>query len=209
MTVLVIAPHPDDESIGVGATIRLHADRGDRVCVVFLTSGEAGLKQLPREQAWQVREGEAKSAAIILGTASSIFLRLPDWYLGDATLQAADLLRPVLEHESPAVIYVPHPRGVAPRSSSRCPDSPLCIGLDRKCVAGSPGLRDLDSLARARPCQGCVTSKMKQKVRAVRCYRSQLEGFRYDRAVLGLGIYRGALTIGCPFAEVFQVIGPH
>lgn len=39
--MLVIAPHPDDETIGVGATIAGLARRGTRVRVLFLTDGEA------------------------------------------------------------------------------------------------------------------------------------------------------------------------
>jgi len=43
---LVIAPHPDDESIGLRwGAICLHADRGHRVATVFLTSGECGLPE--------------------------------------------------------------------------------------------------------------------------------------------------------------------
>jgi len=37
--VLVLAAHPDDEVLGMGATIALHADRGDEVRVVCLTDG--------------------------------------------------------------------------------------------------------------------------------------------------------------------------
>jgi len=40
-SVVVVAPHPDDETIGVGATIAALARRGARVRMLFLTDGEA------------------------------------------------------------------------------------------------------------------------------------------------------------------------
>ena len=33
MNILVLAPHPDDESIGCGGTLCRHAAKGDRVMV--------------------------------------------------------------------------------------------------------------------------------------------------------------------------------
>src|SRR5688572_2608047 len=110
MNVVVIAPHPDDESIGCGGAICRHADAGDRVTAVFLTSGELGLKHLPREAAWQTREAEAKAAGKILGIAEMRFLRQPDWMLADVIHSAAAALAEVLTGERPELIYVPHPR---------------------------------------------------------------------------------------------------
>src|SRR5258708_20804530 len=101
MNVLVIAPHPDDESIGCGGTICLHTDRGDYVAAVFLTSGEFALSDLPREKAWVIREGEAQESADILGITSVTFLRRPDHYLGDGMQEEANDPRPLPDLSEP------------------------------------------------------------------------------------------------------------
>src|SRR6185503_17175277 len=108
MNVLIIAPHPDDETIGCGGALCLHRQRGERAVVVCLTSGELGLKHLRREKAWAVREKEAMAAAKILGVAAVHFLRQPDWMLGDHVQATVRALRPVLLAERPQLIYVPH-----------------------------------------------------------------------------------------------------
>src|SRR4051794_8637244 len=108
MNILVVAPHPDDEAIGCGGSICLHAGRGDRVATVFLTSGELGLKHLAREEAWRVREHEAEAAAAVLGISALSFLRLPDWGLSDRVNETAAELRPILDREQSSVIYLPH-----------------------------------------------------------------------------------------------------
>src|SRR6185369_9154168 len=109
MNVLVIAPHPDDETIGCGGSILLHVEQGDRVVAVFLTSGELGLKHLSPAEAWRIREGEARRAGRRLGLAALHFLRQPDWYLNKNTRKAAAALRPIIRNEAPRLIYLPHP----------------------------------------------------------------------------------------------------
>src|SRR4051812_35523670 len=104
MNVLIIAPHPDDESIGCGGTICLHAARGDRVAVGFLTSGELGLRDIPPVKAWSVREREAEKAAEILGIASLEFLRFADRHVGDHIQTAAEALKLVIAREEPQLI---------------------------------------------------------------------------------------------------------
>src|SRR5262249_34874728 len=53
-----------------------------------------------------------------------------------------------------------------------------------------------------------ISSVFPTKLRAVRCYRSQLESFRYDRAVRGLNQYRRCLAARCRYAEVFRYLAP-
>ena len=129
MNVLVIAPHPDDETIGCGGALCLHAKRGDRVVIAFLTSGELGLKLLPRQKAWTIREKEANAAAKILGVARIYFLRQPDWTLGDHIKMGARALRPVLLAVKPRLIYVPHEAEEHPDHQAAVPLLRLALKL--------------------------------------------------------------------------------
>lgn len=205
MNVLVLAPHPDDETIGCGGTLIHHVGRGDRVTAVFLTSGELGLKQLPLEEAWRVRESEALIAAEVLGLSAMHFLRCPDWFLGDHLVQAAALLRPIVTQEQPALIYVPHVLEWHPDHKASLPI--LRSALDphdaetlaiRAYEVWTP-LAEYDHVEE-------ITGSMTQKLRAVRCYASQLSELHYDRAVEGLNAYRGEMAARRPYAEVFATL---
>jgi N-acetylglucosamine malate deacetylase 1 len=209
MNIVVIAPHPDDESIGCGGTISIHTARGERVAVVFLTSGELGLKHLPAEEACRIRESEAAAAAQVLGVSALSFLRRPDWYVGDGVEEAAAALRPVLEREAPERVSLPHP-------GEWHPDHQASLPVLREALQGNglptPALRTYEVWTPLSEYDYVedITSTIAQKLRAVRCYRCQLALLRYDRAVRGLNQYRGALAAACPYAEVFQStsVGP-
>jgi N-acetylglucosamine malate deacetylase 1 len=203
MNVLVIAPHPDDESIGCGGTICLHTARGDHVAAVFLTSGELGLKNLPCEEARRIREREAEAAADVLGLATLEFLRLPDWYVGDNVPEAAVALTVVLQREAPQRVYLPH-------EAEWHPDHKASMPVVRNALRGSaipaPSLLTYEvwtPLAEYDDGQD-ITLVMRRKLQAVRCHRSQVAQLRYDRGVLGLNRFRGAIAWGCRFAEVFR-----
>lgn len=78
MNVLVVVPHPDDESIGMGGTILKHFADGDDVFVLFLTSGGLGIPDTDPVVAADIREGEAVAACDILGVRGYHFARFPD-----------------------------------------------------------------------------------------------------------------------------------
>jgi LmbE family N-acetylglucosaminyl deacetylase len=81
--ILVVAPHPDDESLGCGGLISLSIQAGSSVCVVFVTDGAASHRKStawPPARLAAQREHEASRALACLGleNAPRIFLRLAD-----------------------------------------------------------------------------------------------------------------------------------
>ena len=203
MNALVIAPHPDDESIGCGGTILNHTDRGDRVTAVFLTSGEFGLRNLPAEQACRLREQEAAEASEILGISSVVFLRGPDHHLEEQIGCAAEALKPILERESPEIIYLTHERDFHP-------DHRAAVSIVRtaisKCGIPQPALLSYEVLTPVAEydCAEDITQVIGRKLKALRAHRSQMEQFRYDRAVRALNRYRGVVAGVGRYAEVFR-----
>lgn len=205
MNVIVIAPHPDDESIGCGGTICLHTDRGDRVTTVFLTSGEMGLTRPTEEEAKRVRESEAESAAEILGLAEISFLRFPDGYLSVHIAEAARSLRAIFEREMPQLIYLPH-------DCESHPDHAMTALIVRGALDGSvrPSLISYEvwtPLYEYNHVQDISTS-MARKLRAIRRYRSQNERHHVDRSARQLNRYRGHLALRKSYAEAFHYIAP-
>ncbi len=106
--VLVLAPHPDDETIGCGGAIAFHRRRGDPVLVVFATDGERGDPQgrfRGRDLA-AVRRREALAAAKTLGVFRTEFWGFPDGGLA-AEEKLGARVAALLRRERPAVVYRP------------------------------------------------------------------------------------------------------
>jgi N-acetylglucosamine malate deacetylase 1 len=205
MNVLVVAPHPDDESLGCGGALCLHHKRGDRITAVFLTSGELSIKDLPPETVWQIREQEAQYAAKVLGLAETKFLRFPDWYLNDHTLDASDKMASILAREKPDLIYLPHDREWHPDHKAAVPIIRRAL---RQVSVGKPILRAFEvwtPLTEYTHVED-ITEVMPLKLRAICLHLSQLKDFAYDQAIQGLNRYRGCFAAKCRYAEVFQDI---
>ena len=86
--IVVLAPHPDDETLGCGGTIKLLRESGKQVKVIFLTSGDQADPSNPASKIHHaeehitdysiLREREAMKALKILGVSDYEFLRFPD-----------------------------------------------------------------------------------------------------------------------------------
>ena len=93
--LLVIAPHPDDESLGCGGLLAWAVAHGRRARVVVLTDGErshSGSAKFPPGRLAGIRRNEALDAGARLGLADDdfAFLHLPDSTLDALTPSQAD-----------------------------------------------------------------------------------------------------------------------
>lgn len=202
MTVLVVAPHPDDETIGCGGTLSALTTRGTRVVAVFLTSGELGLRSLVAAEAQAVREREAEAAAEVLGLADTVFLRHADWGVADELERVVPQLLRIAEKESATEIYAPHPLDEHPDHAAA---HQAAFRAVRALGDPAPTLHTYEvwtPLPRWTRAED-VTATMPRKLAALDAHASQLGYYDYARAVEGLSRYRGALTTRTDYAEVF------
>ena len=106
-TSLVVAPHPDDESLGCGGLIAESCARGRPPVVVVMTDGAAShpsSPSYPADRLRALRESETAAALSILGLSSESlhFMRLRDSAMPSAgapfELAVAELRRLVLAY---------------------------------------------------------------------------------------------------------------
>jgi LmbE family N-acetylglucosaminyl deacetylase len=103
--VLVISPHPDDETIGAGGYICKAVRRGARVRIILVTNGN-------KHHLESTRYREFRAAAKTLGAKEGdlIFLNYPD---GKLRLVSRAALYHALRHEiesfDPDILIYPHP----------------------------------------------------------------------------------------------------
>jgi LmbE family N-acetylglucosaminyl deacetylase len=88
LRILAVAAHPDDETLGAGGTLALHAARGDETFVMILADGVTS-----RHNEVELQEKCARRACDVLGVKDVVFAKLPDQRL-DA-LPLLDVITPI------------------------------------------------------------------------------------------------------------------
>ncbi len=104
--ILVIAPHPDDETIGCGGTVILHRQSGDLVFLSVVTDGRRSRALgLQSDEMVEHRRQEVAAAADILGLEKVDWCGLPEgnW----ETTDAHDRLLSTLTRVRPDIVYAP------------------------------------------------------------------------------------------------------
>lgn len=202
--VLVLSPHPDDETFGCGGTLVLHTRANDPVKIVFLTSGDKGDAngKTDRSSYAAVREAEAKTAARCLGIEDLEFWRYGDRTLSDVPDAAARMVK-LFEDYEPNLVYVPSPLEIHPDHIATA--AHFFAAVQRGESMFQAAFYEVGQPLRVN-CLVDITPVLKHKIQASNAYVSQLREIPYTDVSLALNRFRGVtLSPSATHAEGFSV----
>ena len=212
--IVVIAPHPDDEVLGLGATISRFADMNVEVSVLIV-SGH--LPPLYNQKTFNITKIEAEKAFKIMNVSNWEFLEIPATTVHQVpAAELNDKINEFLKLHSPDWVFIPFPdrhidhRTIFDASVVSCrpsnknfPKVVLAYETLSETHWNVPGIEPafipdlfIDT-----------SSYMKQKEKALNSYNSQIDGnqSRSVEACMALAKFRGSQN-GCDYAEAFKVV---
>ena len=216
MRVVVLAPHPDDETLGAGGTIARHVAEGDEVHLIFMTETYPPLWQ---EGEKPKRQAEARAASKALGAAGATFAGFPTMRLNTVpAIELAGYLIGRFRELSPEVVYAP-PVGDVNQDHEAVFQAALvaCRSLPGNTVRRflsyeiPPTARFANPIDAARWLPNVyvdITAHIDRKLAAMKRYPSELRKPPHPRSLEGIRLYareRG-LTLGIEYAEAFCLI---
>jgi len=108
--VLCIQPHPDDNEIGMGATIKVLSDKGCEIHYLTITDGRLGTQnpELTPEELVEIRKLELQEAGKMLGCSKFFNFNYPDGSLNDIP-ELAKKIAILIRENHYDVIFTPDP----------------------------------------------------------------------------------------------------
>lgn len=215
MKVSVIAPHMDDEVLGVGGTIVKHVLQGDEVSVCMVANRAYGHQYLP-EMINKQKEAALK-ARDILGYGEAVFLDLNDELLDEKIINIVVPLEEYINRAKPDIVYINHfgdsnqdhqavfkAAIIACRTFATSINRLLCY-------------ETLSSTEQAPPFGYQVfmpnyyvniAGNLDTKIKALECYDDELRQFPHPRSAEGIRILaaKRGMEIGFKSAEAFAVV---
>lgn len=214
--VLVVAPHPDDETLGCGGTLLRHASQGDEVHWLIATRSV----QSDAVDRAEVDRGECVIQKVAKDYGFSGVHRTPFETTGLDAIALATLVpaaADIIARVQPQVVYLPHPGDVHSdhrRAFEMCASSLKWFrtATVRQIYAYETlsetgfGLGSTDPFRADRYVD--IRAQVDRKVEILENYASELGTFPFPRsgtAIRALAAVRGAES-GFDAAEAFQVL---
>ena len=190
---LIFAPHPDDETFGMGGTIILAKKQNLPITVVFMTMGEQGGDP-------KIRQKEALDAAKILGIDEVEFLQIPDRKIA-INPPSTEKLDQILSKVAPKTIFLPSFLEFHP--DHRATTSSILNYLKDISYKGEIWLYEISRQAEVNKLID-ITPVIEIKRRAINAYKTQIQQNTYDIVTIAINQARSfTLDESVKFAEGF------
>jgi N-acetylglucosamine malate deacetylase 1 len=214
--LLVIAPHPDDEILGVGGTMAKYAKLGFRITVLTVAGHRPPLYT---EEMYLQTVREAKAAHALIGVQNSNFLGVPATMVGNLESHELNgMIGSAVDQVRPSIVMIPYPdRHVDHRiifDSALVATRPVKAGREIEILAAYETLSETHWNAphiepNFTPNWVCdISDYIDRKIDALRCFESQIPPFpeaRSIEALKALSIFRGTQA-GFSYGEAFHII---
>lgn len=201
--VLVLSPHPDDETFGCAGAILQTIAGGGRVKVVQFTDGSSGFPKdfhptaLEKKQMSLIREKEMNEAKELLGISEVVLLGYRDGKL-TYSKSLVNFLKQVIKDYNPTAVFVPSFLDPASDHS----EVARIFYLSAKKITSNTEILQYEIWS---PLQANfylnIDKEFDTKVKAMNLYKSQLKSRNYTKAIEGLNRYRGSIYGNSEYAE--------
>ncbi len=216
MRVLVIAAHPDDETIGAGGTIARHVAEGDDVYWGIVTQGWEPMRsqedlRLAREQVFEVQR--------VLGIRDVFFCGFPTVKLNTVPyVELSSALQRIVDQVEPEVVYTTPPSDInldhrLVYDSTLVATRPLQGNAVRRLMCYEIGATSRYGLPAGAPAFVPnvfvdISDYLELKLEAMSCYKTQIHEFPHPRSLdaLRLQAQERGVGVGLQAAECFQLV---
>jgi LmbE family N-acetylglucosaminyl deacetylase len=214
MKILVIAAHPDDETLGCGGTILKHTKKGNDVFLCIATRPEA--KDYGADVVKEKRK-EALAVAKALGVKESIFCEWPTKMLDTyPQVEINDKLGEVVNKVKPEIVYIPHAgdvhqdhRVLFEASLVACrpkPNGSVKKIFSYECLSetewGSPIKPFVPNVYED------IHPFLEKKIGVFKLYKTEIQKWPHPRSAEGVKIaaQRRGMEVGLEAAEAFMLV---
>lgn len=216
--ILVIGAHPDDETFSMGGTIAKFSSNGDEINVLILTDGSSA-QYKEYQKMIEKKKKEAQKAMDILGVSNVQFGTLPDMKLDTIPhVQINKVIEEKIHDLQPDYVFSHH-WGDLNKDHRRVFEStmvatrPVSSSSVKRIycyeIPSSTEWQSTNSSNRFNPTSYTdISDYLEIKIRAVRCYESEIRQYPHPRSPEAIKIYaqRNGIIIGKEAAERFVLI---
>ncbi len=214
--MLVIAPHPDDEILGVGGTMARFTRAGGELTVLTVA---AHMPPLYPKSVHEQTVAEAHRAHAVVGATKSVFLDYPAALMHDVRVPDFNRrIHSVVEEVMPDILLIPYvDRHIDHRlifEAAMVVSRPVGIGRGIHLVAAYETISETHwNAPHIEPnftpnWVVDITTTIDTKLEAMACYESQVHEFPQPRSVdalQALALFRGSQA-GFGYGEGFHVV---